>query len=314
MDKKKVPVPYGKNKFIDRDGYVLVPMPKNEHKKFKPMYGFKNMGYEHRINMAKKIGRPLFKHEHVNHIDKNRQNNLIHNLELIGALEHLRQHREKGDFKLFTSEYNPSLKEKKDKLETLSKINPKELARGILTESEHKPTVGNSPNIYANIALDHLKEDPNYYKKLTKMEKKTKLQKNASILSGGILKGITQFGSKTNLGLNKLTQGGGKIFSNKIMGGLNKVTNFAKNNPKGFTSAVTGLGGAAIGGVAGMAKDPGRDEEGNKKSRLGNIGKGMLMGGGLGYALGRTASGRAFGAGFGNPNKVKFPVKNPTTK
>lgn len=37
-------------------------------------------------------------------------------------------------------------------------------------EIEHKDTVHSSPGTIAKIALDHLKEDPDYYKKLSKIE------------------------------------------------------------------------------------------------------------------------------------------------
>lgn len=41
---------------------------------------------------------------------------------------------------------------------------------GINHELEHKETVHESPGTIAKIALDHLKEDPQYYKKLAKIE------------------------------------------------------------------------------------------------------------------------------------------------
>jgi hypothetical protein len=37
-------------------------------------------------------------------------------------------------------------------------------------EIEHEQTVNGSPSTIAKIALDHLKEDPDYYKKLAKIE------------------------------------------------------------------------------------------------------------------------------------------------
>ncbi len=306
MTKKNVPIQFGKNKFIDRDGYVLVRMPKNEDEKFKPMYKFKNMGYEHRLTMAKKMDRPLDRHEHVNHIDRNRKNNLITNLELINALEHLQQHRNEGHFKLFTSTYNPSLKEKKVKLDTLSKIHPKHLAAGILSESEHKDTVGNSPSIFAGIALDHLKEDPKYYTKLKKMEKKTILQKNAAGLTSVIGKTI---GASKGLGgaaAKGLTSAGSlatKTFSpnvaGKITSGIGKVTSFASKNPKQFSSIVGGVGGAAIGTGIGALKDPGTDEDGKKKSRLQNAVTGGAIGGLAGAVAGQTkVMGTSFSKGF----------------
>lgn len=41
---------------------------------------------------------------------------------------------------------------------------------GVNHEIEHKETVKESPSTIAKIALDHLKEDPMYYRKLKKIE------------------------------------------------------------------------------------------------------------------------------------------------
>lgn len=46
------------------------------------------------------------------------------------------------------------------------------LVFGYNIEKEHIKTVGGKRTTIARIALDHLDEDPNYYKKLAKMEKK----------------------------------------------------------------------------------------------------------------------------------------------
>ena len=45
-----------------------------------------------------------------------------------------------------------------------------QLAKGKKIESEHTPT----PKLQAVIAKNHLDEDPNYYKKLSKVERKSK--------------------------------------------------------------------------------------------------------------------------------------------
>ncbi len=37
-------------------------------------------------------------------------------------------------------------------------------------ESEHRDTVGNNPDLFFQIALDHIKEFPDYYYRLKKME------------------------------------------------------------------------------------------------------------------------------------------------
>jgi len=48
--------------------------------------------YEHRINMENKLWRKLKRNEHVHHIDWNKLNNNIENLQLYSAWEHLREH------------------------------------------------------------------------------------------------------------------------------------------------------------------------------------------------------------------------------
>lgn len=102
-------------KYIDRDGYVMVRMPVDEKPLFHPMYGARGYGFEHRINMAKKIGRPLTVDETVHHIDKNRQNNQIDNLEIIKRNYHHKHHISHGDYKLFSKDYQPRWQNKMKK-------------------------------------------------------------------------------------------------------------------------------------------------------------------------------------------------------
>lgn len=47
---------------------------------------------EHRLVMEKHIGRSLNRNEHVHHIDHNKSNNMIENLELLDAGAHLTKH------------------------------------------------------------------------------------------------------------------------------------------------------------------------------------------------------------------------------
>ena len=49
-----------------------------------------------------------------------------------------------------------------------------ELARGVKVEHEHSATVGGSEPLMRKIAKDHLREDPTYYSKLAKVERKFK--------------------------------------------------------------------------------------------------------------------------------------------
>jgi len=97
-------------KYIDKDGYVMVRMPEDEKPLFYPMYGARGYGLEHRIIMAKKIGRPLTANETVHHKDKNRQNNHPNNLEIHLRNYHHREHIKNGDYKLFSKDYQPRWK------------------------------------------------------------------------------------------------------------------------------------------------------------------------------------------------------------
>lgn len=47
---------------------------------------------EHRYLVAKKIGRPLTRNEIVHHIDHNKENNSLDNLELTTRADHMRKH------------------------------------------------------------------------------------------------------------------------------------------------------------------------------------------------------------------------------
>lgn len=64
------------NKYIDSYGYVVLH------------FGFGVRYREHCFEMAKKIGRLLLPHEEVHHINGDKKNNKISNLELIGMRGH----------------------------------------------------------------------------------------------------------------------------------------------------------------------------------------------------------------------------------
>ncbi len=66
---------------------------KSEHP-FSMNNGYKRSieGYEHRIVMEKHLGRKLLKDEHVHHINRDKTDNRIENLEILMNSEHQRRH------------------------------------------------------------------------------------------------------------------------------------------------------------------------------------------------------------------------------
>ena len=73
-------------KTIDAEGYVRIHV----YDEGDPLKG-RNV-YEHRYMMEKHLGRKLLRTELVHHIDGDRQNNDIVNLQLVGYKEHKRIH------------------------------------------------------------------------------------------------------------------------------------------------------------------------------------------------------------------------------
>lgn len=77
-----------------KEGYVLVHCPK--YPKAKWSNGGKKGGYvlEHRLVMANAIKRPLTKEEHVHHINGDKSDNRVENLEIMSNSEHKKRHFE----------------------------------------------------------------------------------------------------------------------------------------------------------------------------------------------------------------------------
>jgi len=84
IQKKFVTMKYGedhyawKGRLIDKDGYVLIHVKNHPCNRKHTNYIF-----EHRLVMEKHIGRYLLQNEVVHHIDGNKQNNSIENLQLF---------------------------------------------------------------------------------------------------------------------------------------------------------------------------------------------------------------------------------------
>ena len=74
-------------KFLDKDGYVLVYKPKHKRSHHNGYV------YEHIFLAGKYIGRNIKKSENVHHIDGNKQNNSIENLEIMTRAQHTIHHR-----------------------------------------------------------------------------------------------------------------------------------------------------------------------------------------------------------------------------
>ena len=85
--RRSLRLPWGEDghKFVDR--YVMVRMSSH------PAAKATGYVYEHRLVMEQQLGRYLKPSEHVHHINGDRTDNRIENLELMTAPEHLLEHR-----------------------------------------------------------------------------------------------------------------------------------------------------------------------------------------------------------------------------
>jgi hypothetical protein len=76
----------GGSRSIDKNGYVNIYLSK-DHPFYEAMKTRRQTIMEHRLVMAEHIGRPLKSHENVHHINGNRSDNRIENLELWSKLQ-----------------------------------------------------------------------------------------------------------------------------------------------------------------------------------------------------------------------------------
>jgi hypothetical protein len=96
-------------RYIDENNYVRIRLERDH--KFNSMINSSGCVFEHRLVMAEHLGRPLLPHENVHHIDGNRQNNRIENLELWSKMQPAGQRVEdKVDFAIeVLSIYRPEM-------------------------------------------------------------------------------------------------------------------------------------------------------------------------------------------------------------
>lgn len=69
------------SKRIKSDGYILVKIKNTS-------YQWNDWVPEHRYILEQHLGRPLMRNELIHHIDQNRQNNSLDNLQIVNASEH----------------------------------------------------------------------------------------------------------------------------------------------------------------------------------------------------------------------------------
>lgn len=78
-----------RNKITTKQGYILIWKPGHPNSNKGKQKGYV---FEHRLVMSEHLGRPLESGEVVHHINGNKSDNRIENLELLTNVEHMRKH------------------------------------------------------------------------------------------------------------------------------------------------------------------------------------------------------------------------------
>jgi hypothetical protein len=122
---------------VASNGYVLIRVGKSH-----PLADSRGYAYEHRIVAERKLGRSLNPGEIVHHIDGNKQNNSIENLNVVpGIAHHSFEHRSRSSNSRHPDEPNVEIKCFCGCGTTLDKYDPSGRPRGFI--SGHNMRVSN---------------------------------------------------------------------------------------------------------------------------------------------------------------------------
>lgn len=107
---KKVKSPSGSKATNWKGGTITIRGYKYKYAPNHPNATQKGYVFEHRLVIEKKLGRYLKPEEEVHHINKDRSDNRLNNLELMKRGEHQRMHKMNGRINAWARDYDACLK------------------------------------------------------------------------------------------------------------------------------------------------------------------------------------------------------------